>query len=122
MSRVRIYLNENLSWRISRALSGYGYDVISSHDIDMNSESDDSQLEFAVSQGRAVVTNNFCDFSELHKEYVGEKKKHYGIVFTTKCSLSLMIRRLRNLMDQLSGEELINQIRWLNEFDDESET
>lgn len=98
-------------------MCGYGYDVISSHDLDMNSESDDRQLEFAVSQGRAVVTNNFCDFSELHNEYIGEKKKHYGIVFTTKCSLSLMISRLRNLMDQSSGEELINQIRWLNEFD-----
>ena len=88
----------------------------------MNSESDDSQLEFAVSQGRAVVTNNFCDFSELHNESIGKRKMHYGIVFTTNCSLSLMITRLKNLMDKLSGEELINQIRWLNEFDDESET
>lgn len=52
MSKIKIYLNENLSWRISRALCGYGYDAVSSHEIEMNAEPDDRQFEFAVSQSQ----------------------------------------------------------------------
>ena len=117
MQKVRLYLNENLSWRISRALRGYGYDVISSHESDMDTESDEAQFEFAVSQGRAIVTNNFRDFAVLHQQYMHEQTSHYGIVFTTKCPLSTMIHRLRNLLEAVSQEEFINQIRWLNEFE-----
>jgi len=83
----------------------------------MNEESDEDQLKFAVSQGRAVVINNLRDFAELHRQYAEKDRQHYGIVLTTKCSLSVMIRRLRNLLDMLPREKLINQIRWLNEFD-----
>ncbi len=117
MHKIHVYLNENLSWRISRALRGYGYDVISSHESDMDTESDEEQFEFAVSQRRAIVTNNFRDFAALHQQYMDEQKSHYGIVFTTKCPLSTMIRRLRNFLEAISQEEFINQIRWLNEFD-----
>ena len=39
MRKAKLYLNENLSWRIARALRGYGYDVdgydvVSSHEIE----------------------------------------------------------------------------------------
>jgi uncharacterized protein with PIN domain len=117
MSKPKLYLNENLSWRIARALRGYGYDVISSHEVEMNAEPDDTQLAFAVEQQRAVVTNNFRDFVELHHQYAAQQQDHYGVVLTTKIPLSLMIHRLRQFFQCVSADELINQIRWLNEFE-----
>ena len=116
MRKAKLYLNENLSWRIARALRGYGYDVVSSHEIEMNAESDPVQFDFAVSQGRAVVTNNFKDFAELHQDYVNRHQQHYGIIFTANHPLSLMIQRLRRLLETVSEEQLRNQIRWLNEI------
>lgn len=114
MSKTKLYLNENLSGRIARALRGYGYDVISSHDIEMNAESDDRQLAYAVAQERAIVTNNFRDFADLHVQYIAQQKQHYGIILTTKYSLSSMIQRLRTLLERIPPEQLMNQIRWLN--------
>ena len=70
-----------------------------------------------MEQGRAVVTNNFADFVTLHEEYVRNNRVHYGIIFTTKYSLPILIRRLRRLLESVSQDHMVNQIRWLNEFD-----
>jgi uncharacterized protein with PIN domain len=56
---LKLYLNENLSWRIAKALREYGYDVISSHEAEMDQADDPTQFAFAVEQGRTVVTNIF---------------------------------------------------------------
>jgi uncharacterized protein with PIN domain len=50
MSKVKLYLNENLSWRIAKSLRGYGYDVVSSHENEMNTEPDDYQFDYAISK------------------------------------------------------------------------
>ena len=114
---LKLYLNENLSWRIARALQEYGYDVISSHEAGMNAEEDPHQFAFAVKQERAVVTNNFADFAALHDEYLANNTEHFGVIFTTKCPIPALIRRLRTLLGSVSGTQMMNQIRWLNEFE-----
>lgn len=114
---LKIYLNENLSRKIAIALREYGYDVISSDEAEMNQADDEAQFVFAIEHERTIVTNNFRDFIELYQKYEKNKKLHYGIIFTTKCSISAMIKRLRNLIETVSHEEIINQIRWLNEFE-----
>ncbi len=114
---LKIYLNENLSWRIARALREYGYDVISSFEAGMNEEEDPEQFAFAVKEQRAVVTNNFADFAAIHDEYQEKNIKHFGVIFTTKCSISVLIQRLREMMENVSQDQMINQIRWLNEFE-----
>ena len=62
---LKLYLNENLSWRIAKSLREYGYDVISSHEAEMDQTDDPTQFTFAVKHERAVVTNNFRDFMTL---------------------------------------------------------
>jgi predicted nuclease of predicted toxin-antitoxin system len=113
---LKLYLNENLSWRVSKALREYGYDVISSHEAGMDKADDPTQFAFAVEKKRAVVTNNFADFIALYEEYAVNDKIHYGIIFTTKCSHSLLIKRLIKLFESISRQDMINQIRWLNDF------
>lgn len=117
MSTPKIYLNENLSWRIAKALREYGYDVVSSHDLGMNAEEDEVQFDFAVSEKRAVLTNNFSDFVKLCDEYATLGKDHYGVIFTTKCTIKTTINRLRILLENMTAEQMKNQILWLNEFD-----
>ena len=117
MSTLKIYLNENLSWKIAKVLREYGYDVVSSYEVGMNAEDDEVQFDFAVSEERAVLTNNFGDFVRVYQEYASSGKDHYGIIFTTKCTLAVMIKRLRRLLENVTAENMKNQIRWLNEFD-----
>jgi predicted nuclease of predicted toxin-antitoxin system len=117
MSAPKIYLNENLSWKIAKAMSEYGYDVVSSYDIGMNAKDDETQFAFAVSEERAVLTNNFGDFVRLCGEYASAEKDHYGVIFTTKCTNWMVIKRLRKLLGTVTAEQMKNQIRWLNEFD-----
>ena len=114
---LKLYLNENLSWRIARALREYGYDVISSHEAGMNEEEDPPQFAFAVEQERAVVTNNFADFIALHDEYLKSNTTYYGPILTTKCPISVLARRLRTLLGCVSRDQMVNQIRWLSEFE-----
>ncbi len=78
MNTLKIYLNENLSWKIAKALREYGYDVVSSHETGMNTEEDDIQFAFAVSEKRAVLTNNFSDFIALYQVYASEGKGNFA--------------------------------------------
>jgi len=117
MSAPKIYLNENLSWKIAKALREYGHDVVSSHEFGMNAEEDEEQFDFAFSEKRAVLTNNFGDFVRLFDEYASSRKDHYGVILTTKCTIGTTIKRLRKLLENVTAEQMKNQIRWLNEFD-----
>lgn len=117
MSAPKIYLNENLSWKIGKALREYGYDVVSSHEVGMNAEEDDVQFGFAVSEKRAVLTNNFGDFVRLYDEYASSGKEHYGVILTIKCTTGTIVRRLREFLKNVTAEQIKNQIRWLNKFD-----
>lgn len=92
MSALKVYLNENLSWKIAKALREYGYDVVSSHEVGMNSEEDEMQFEFAISEKRAVLTNNFGDFVRLHDEYVTSGTEHYGVILTTKYTVGETVK------------------------------
>ena len=105
MGQLKLYLNENLSWRIAKALREYGYDVVSSEEVAMNETDDQTQLAFAVSERRAIVTNNVRDFVELDEQYATENKPHCGIFFTTKCSFTLLLKRLKNVLERMKPEE-----------------
>ncbi|MGH7596485.1 MAG: DUF5615 family PIN-like protein [bacterium] len=54
-------MNENLSDEIAQRLRMNGVDTVSSHETGMDTKDDDAQMQFAVSQGRAIVTINKRD-------------------------------------------------------------
>ena len=112
----KIHLNENLSPRLATQLRNHGFDVTSSQEAGLLSESDDRQLEHAVSQQRVIVTFNVRDFSCLHEKYLSAGKEHCGIIFSTPEPIGILLHRLLRLLHSVHAEELKNQIRWLNEF------
>lgn len=112
----KLHLNEHLSPRIAEQLRKYGFDVTSTFELNMNEAEDDEQLAFAASQQRAFVTFNHKHLAILHEQYLDEGKEHWGIILSTEESTGVMRHRLLRLLNTLSAEELINQMRWLNEF------
>jgi hypothetical protein len=112
----KLYLNEHLSPRLASELRRYGFDALSSHEAERLSDPDDGQFAFAVSQQRAMVTFNVGDFVRLHQQYTADGREHWGVVLSTEEPIGVLLHRLLRLLNSVSGEELKNQVRWLNEF------
>ncbi|MEL6765118.1 MAG: DUF5615 family PIN-like protein [Cyanobacteria bacterium J06607_6] len=111
-----LYLDENLSPRLAQQLRKHGFDAVAVRESKLLGRSDAEQLAFAVNQGRTLVTINFSDFVALHETYGLEERSHFGIVFTTEERFGTLLNRLLKLLNSLSVDDLVDQIRWLNEF------
>ena len=112
----KLHLNEHLSPRVATQLHKHGFDVTTSQEAGLLSEPDDKQLEYVALQKRAIVTFNIRDFSRLHERYLAEGREHWGIIFSTREPIGVLLYRLLRLLHSVSAEELRNQTRWLNEF------
>ncbi|CAG0947594.1 hypothetical protein ANRL1_04314 [Anaerolineae bacterium] len=69
MSRIRLYLDADVSAELAEKLRERQVDVISARDANRLRASDADQLAFAVSQHRAILTHNRDDFEDLVIEY-----------------------------------------------------
>ena len=89
----KLHLNEHLSPRLAEQLRKHGFDVVTSQELKMLSETDDEQLACAVSAQRAIVTFNVRDFSPLHEQYLAAGKEHWGIIFSTQEPIAVLFRQ-----------------------------
>lgn len=74
MDKIRLYLDEDVHKKVTTALRLRGYDVISTHEIKKWGIRDKEQLDFAISQKRAIFTFNARDYIILHKQYLKNSK------------------------------------------------
>ena len=116
MPPPKLHLNEHLSWHLAEQLRKYGFDVTSTVELGMVEDDDETQLAFAVSQQRAIVSINHKDFSPLHDQYSAAGREHWGIILSTEETTPVLRRRLLRLLNTFSADDLKNQMRWLNEF------
>jgi len=110
---TRLYLDEDVHKKVATALRLKGYDVVSAHEVQKQSLSDYQQLEYAVSEGRAIVTFNAGDFDRLHKEYINNGKNHFGIILSKQIQIGELTKRLAKFLFPHSAEEIKNNIFWL---------
>jgi hypothetical protein len=79
-------------------MRGRGFDVLSCRDVGRNNLniSDEDQLTFATSQGRAIYTFNYPDFVVLDNRWHATGRSHAGIIVSVDLNWDLteMIRRL----------------------------
>jgi hypothetical protein len=78
---ARIYANENFPLPVVEELRRSGHDVLTVADTGRAGQkmSDEDVLEFAVADGRAVLTFNRRHFFRLHRQRAG----HAGIIACT---------------------------------------
>ena len=116
MDEVKLYLDENITPTLAVVLRGRGYDVVSVHEVDMRGKNDEEQLEYAISQGRALLTFNARHFAPLAKRYFEAGREHFGIVVSKVIDLPEMIRLTIKLLNRAQTEELRNSFRWLQSY------
>ena len=110
----KLHLDEHLSPRLALQLRMHGFDATCTQEQAVLA--DDEQLAFAALNERALVTFNHKDFATRHAQYLANGQAHWGIILSTEEAPSVIRYRLLRLLNSLSAEELINQLRWLNEF------
>jgi hypothetical protein len=83
------------------------------HDLNHYGWSDAQHLVYAAAEGRAIFTFNAPDYIALHTEYLDEGKSHAGIIVSKQHSLRETIRRLLELLNHVTGDEMRDQFRWI---------
>lgn len=114
--QVRLYVDEDAMARaLVRGLRARGMDLTTVLDEGMSEQNDLAQLEYATRQGRVLYTFNVGHFCYLHKEYLAQGKHHAGIivVYRQRYSVGEQIRRLLNLIQMKSAEEMRNSLQFL---------
>lgn len=106
---ARLYSNENFHRSVVEVLRERGHDVLTSMEAGRANQrvSDAGVLEFAASEGRAVLTFNRLHFIRLHRSTGGQ---HAGIVVCSEDhdvrSLAERIDRVIDAAGDLSGQLL----------------
>lgn len=110
---IKLYLDEDVHKKAAIALRARGYDVISAHEVQNWGISDFQQLEYAISQGRAIFTFNKGDFTRLHKECIQRGKSHFGILLSKQIPLNECNIRLTRFLYEHTSKEVKNNIHWI---------
>jgi uncharacterized protein with PIN domain len=116
LAEVKLYLDENIPPALAVILRSRGYDVVSAHEVDMRGKKDEEQLEYAIAQGRVLLTFNVRHFAPLAKSYFEQGREHPGIVVSTDVELRKLIRLTTNLLEREKPEDLKNGFVWLQSY------
>jgi hypothetical protein len=118
---IAIYTDADVHGGLAAQLRRRGFDAISAYEASNAKLDDSDQLEYAVSQRRAILTCNAKDFELLFEEWWQAGRKHYGVIVSEQLPIGEMLRRVVRLMNTVSAEEMENGYRDLAEFTDRSD-
>jgi uncharacterized protein with PIN domain len=113
---VRLYLDEDVHKRVASALRLRYFDAVSAHDVGRWGLSDEEQLAFAANEGRALLTFNSPDYIQLHRKWLQDGREHSGIIISDQLPVGETVRRLLNLLNRVTPDEMRNQLYWLQAF------
>ena len=112
----KLLLDEQIWVYLATLLREEGFDVYHVTEVGLKKTPDPEILEEATEKHRAVVTFNVKDFAPLLEEYFKDGKEHYGIVASDQIPQGELKKRVTNLLNSITAEELKNTIRYLQEF------
>lgn len=113
---VSLYFDEDVDANVATALRKQGYDVLTTTEAGNNACTDRSQLEFAASRNRVLVTCNVRDFVRLHTQVVSSGAVHHGIIVARHTPAGETIRRLAKLLSVRTSQDMINQLEFLSSW------
>jgi predicted nuclease of predicted toxin-antitoxin system len=112
----KLLLDEQIWVYLATLLRDQGFNVYHVTEIGLDHTPDSDILRIAVENHQAVVTFNVKDFISLAAQYFEEGKEHYGIVVSDQISQGELQRRVTNLLNRVTADELKNMVRYLQQF------
>jgi hypothetical protein len=113
---IAFYTDADVDQELARQLRRRGFDAISAREMNNYLLTDREQLEFAIGKHRTILSYNIEDWIPLYDEYWHAGKKHYGIIVSEQIPLGELMRRVLRLLDTITADEMINNIKNLGEF------
>ena len=101
---MKLYLDEDISPKVSVILRKMGVDSVSAHEADMLQTSDEEQLAFAAAEGRVMVTRNRDDFITLTVQFFDDLKPHNGLIIVPHSILGSNFSKLATLLMKFSKD------------------
>jgi predicted nuclease of predicted toxin-antitoxin system len=105
-----LYTDEDMSALVATLLRSRGLDVTTVPEQSTLGKTDREQLEFAASLGRCFVTHNRVDFERLHLQFIGEGRKHCGIIVVPQKTAYEVALRVGVLVNTLMVDSINNQL------------
>ncbi len=97
---MKLYLDEDISPRVSELLRKKGVNAVSAHEKDMKGASDEEQLLAAVNEERVMVTRNRNDFITLTVRFFQDLKPHFGLIIVPHSIPGSNFNLLANLLSE----------------------
>ena len=107
---IAILVDENVDEKLGPALRHYGYDVLTVREAGRRGRSDEEQLEYAASTGRALLSHNIADFARLHERWMTQGHEHWGILLTEEIDFRNLLRCTLQALDRYSADEAKNRV------------
>jgi predicted nuclease of predicted toxin-antitoxin system len=100
---MKFYLDEDLSPKIAEILRRGGIDALSAHEAGMCESSDQSQLDFAATEKRCLVTRNRDDFIRLTVRFFNDQRPHCGVLIIPYTIPGDQFSRIAGLIKRFSS-------------------
>lgn len=113
---IRLYLDEDVHRGVAAALRLRGFDAVSAHDQRHWGLSDTDQLAYAAANERALFTFNTVDFLHLHYAWLETGQSHWGIIVSEQLPVGEVVRRLLQLLNHVTADEMRGQFYWLQSW------
>jgi len=98
MSKIKLFLNEDIHLNLAKALRMRGFDVTATQEAELSGTSDEKQLEFAAKEQRVVLTFNRGDYIKLFRDWAKENKTHAGIIVSEQIPIGELLKRILKLL------------------------
>ena len=116
MTAIRFFMDEDVYGAVAPALRRAGIDALSTIEAGRGGESDESQLDWASNEDRALFTFNVAHFAALHAARVGQGRHHAGIIVSSQRPIGDVIRRLMHLASVLEAEAMRDRLEFLSDW------
>jgi len=112
---LKLLLDEQIWFGLASKLRSDGFDAVHVNEVGLSGSSDETVLNFATKEGRAILTFNIRDFVLLYSDWL-DKKAHFGIIVSDQVPRGELYRRIKNLLNLRSTNELNNNLIYLQDY------
>ncbi|MCI2429030.1 DUF5615 family PIN-like protein [Candidatus Acetothermia bacterium] len=113
MAKAKLLIDENVHERLAEALRRRSFDAITVSEVSRKGRSDPEQLDFAISQERAVLTFNLVDYERLAVECFHRSREHFGIIVSPERHFRDLLSRVLKLLREWEADDFKDQIIYL---------
>ena len=113
MAKISVFLDEDMHLSLGPALRNRGCVAQHAQELDRKGIVDREQLAYASRERNCLFTFNIKDFVLLHNAFMEQGREHWGIVVSRQLPISETLRRILQVLQRFSQEDMKNRLEFL---------